>query len=751
MEKSFAKSNGLSLENHSNIVSKISTIFANKTMSNDFFLRYENVIKYSSQLHDIGKLTKKFQEFLISKRKSPNLKFRHNEIGWAFLSKYLSNEFEYKDFILNIVYWHHGISNKVNSHTDTEILNSLDDTSIKNMLSYLTKCVGDKNINQDIEFIDSVNSPSFYPNTSGRDKEVLPVLILLRSVVITSDRIGSGFIDSNDVTESVIDEYFNLKNEVEITNTKFDNTPRFELQKNIVDLCDKTTLIKAPAGFGKTITGLMWSLKNKRKVLWVTPRNTVAKSVYHSIIEECNNLNINPSVQLVLTGEIVQSNRVDEKMYDSDIIVTNIDNFLAPSFKNDVMDSSCLLFGTTVIFDEYHELITDVALNALFINVMRGRHRLTTSKTLLLSATPIDCEFLWDSIDNKTKILPNTESHYPAIHDKEYILHVVDEKPTIQANTNSLVTKNTIKSAQSEKRIGEYELLLHNEFLSEKKDYDLIKLLNDYGKNSIVSDNKPNVLGTHMIQASLDFSCKNVYEDVLSPQSTMQRIGRCNRFGNYGGQSLIHIIKEKYNGENGNEIKGERMIKNILYTNNLSDSWFDFLLPYNEQSLTLNQLYIIFNDFSRQYSSQIRSYVKSKFDESNLHLNKIYPIKIKIKKSKEGPLTAGSNKLRCTNNTEIFITLPDQNGKWVGPLNKKILNDFDIEFRENPNTLNRMIKTMKNLKDDNRFEYNDFLDNKYSQTIDEVRRMAKKSNTPYIVYDRYYDDELGVVKIENFN
>ena len=254
-----------------------------------------------------------------------------------------------------------------------------------------------------------------------------------------------------------------------------------------------------------------------------------------------------------------------------------------------------------------------------------------------------------------------------------------------------------------------------------------------------------------MIQASLDFSCKNVYEDVLSPQSTMQRIGRCNRFGNYGGQSLIHIIKEKYNGENGNEIKGERMIKNILYTNNLSDSWFDFLLPYNEQSLTLNQLYIIFNDFSRQYSSQIRSYVKSKFDESNLHLNKIYPIKIKIKKSKEGPLTAGSNKLRCTNNTEIFITLPDQNGKWVGPLNKKILNDFDIEFRENPNTLNRMIKTMKNLKDDNRFEYNDFLDNKYSQTIDEVRRMAKKSNTPYIVYDRYYDDELGVVKIENFN
>jgi CRISPR-associated endonuclease Cas3-HD len=745
MEKSFAKSNGLSLENHSNIVSNISSIFANKTMGNNFFLRYENVINYSSQLHDIGKLTKNFQEFLTGKRKSPNLKFRHNEIGWAFLSKYLSNEFEHKDFILNIVYWHHGISNKVNSNTDTEILNSLDEISIKNMLSYLTKCVGDENVNKDIEFVDSVVSPLFYPDNR---REKLSELILLRSIVITSDRIASEFTDLNDITESVVDEYFNVKNKIEITNTKFDNTPRFELQKNIIELCDNTTIIKAPAGFGKTIMGLMWGLKNKQKVLWVTPRNTVAKSVYHSIIEEFNNLNINPSVQLILTGEIVESNRTDEKMYDSDIIVTNIDNFLAPSFKNNVMDSSSLLFGATVIFDEYHELITDVALTALFVYVMRARYRLTMSKTLLLSATPIECEFLWDLIDNKTQILPTTESHYPAIHDKKYIFNVVNEKPTIQPNTNTLVNKNNILSSQSEKRSGEYGLLLHNEFLSEKKDIDLKKLLNDYGKNSIVSENKPNILGTHMIQASLDVSFKNMVEDVFSPQSTMQRIGRCNRFGEYD-ESLVYIVKEIPNGENN--IRGENTIKNILYNKELSDYWYDFLLPYNGQHLTLDQQYIIFNDFNRQYSNQIKRYIKSKFDESCSHLSKICPIKISIKKSKDGPLTAGSNKLRCTNNAEIFMIVKDRNGNWVGPLNKKILNNFDFEFRESPNTINRMIKTMKNLKDDDRFDYNDFLDNKYNQTIDTVRRMAKKSNTPYPVYDRYYDDELGVVKIENFN
>jgi hypothetical protein len=44
------------------------------------------------------------------------------------------------------------------------------------------------------------------------------------------------------------------------------------------------------------------------------------------------------------------------------------------------------------------------------------------------------------------------------------------------------------------------------------------------------------------------------------------------------------------------------------------------------------------------------------------------------------------------------------------------------------------------------FEFNDIIDDKKYKTIDAIRRLSKKSNTPYIVYDRYYDDNLGVVK-----
>jgi CRISPR-associated endonuclease Cas3-HD len=106
---SIAKSNGLSLDIHSKIVSEISSMLSNKIMLDNINIRFNETIKYASLLHDIGKLTTNFQKFLKGKLKKPNLKFRHNEIGWAIVSKYLSKDFNNRDIILNIIYWHQGI------------------------------------------------------------------------------------------------------------------------------------------------------------------------------------------------------------------------------------------------------------------------------------------------------------------------------------------------------------------------------------------------------------------------------------------------------------------------------------------------------------------------------------------------------------------------------------------------------------------------------------------------------------------
>jgi response regulator RpfG family c-di-GMP phosphodiesterase len=58
--KLLAKSNGLELKVHSQIVSKTSLLLLNNISSKEIADRYSKTISYSALLHDIGKLLLKF-------------------------------------------------------------------------------------------------------------------------------------------------------------------------------------------------------------------------------------------------------------------------------------------------------------------------------------------------------------------------------------------------------------------------------------------------------------------------------------------------------------------------------------------------------------------------------------------------------------------------------------------------------------------------------------------------------------------
>ena len=743
-----AKSSGLSLIEHSELVSRFAIEIAKQSslIQDDELIEQ---VRLAALLHDIGKCTTQFQKKLIGKNADENeleskLKFRHNEIGWAFLSRYL--KIKNLDTILDNVYWHHGISNKLCGYYDTDI--EITEADTNTMIAYLTSIVGESNVVE--KEYKPKKAPKYY--VIGDDaNEINSKRLFTRTCLISADRLASSVDDTN-VTDEEIKKFITESNlrccDIDITEHKYYGNKRFILQEHIITKVGRTTQVNAPAGFGKTLLGLLWNFKTKRKLIWVCPRNVVAESVYSSILEELKNFGIDYlSVELYIGGEVKASNELFSSEFSSDIIVTNIDNYLSPSVDNRHGGRLHTIINSDVVFDESHELVGEAALFACFINIMRTRNNLTNSSTLLLSATATHMHRLWDTKTQETIVLPEKGKHYPAQHTNTYLIRTGTEINIADKYDNNLIILNSIGNAQTYKNIVNADLLIHSKF----EDLDrknIMKLLYDfYGKSSLRNQVKPNVIGTHIIQASLDVSFNHLYESVLSPQSTLQRCGRCDRWGDVVSKSTINIIRLVNNGETS--------VRNLLYTNNLSNLWFEHISKYNNQELTLDELYLIYNDFETKHASVLFNYLTDKYISSLESLSHIYPVKF-FSKGKSDIKTAGGNKLRSSNSEIFVICKYHDSDKFTNPYSTSVRdNDFRKEFNEHDsdNINKRILGTMKVLRDSNdiRFDYNDILSNKKYMDLDSIRRFGKKSNTPYIRFDKVYHSEYGEIRPDRLN
>jgi hypothetical protein len=266
----------------------------------------------------------------------------------------------------------------------------------------------------------------------------------------------------------------------------------------------------------------------------------------------------------------------------------------------------------------------------------------------------------------------------------------------------------------------------------------------NYDKNSNRVNTKPNVVSTHVLQASLDISFNHLMESVLSPESTLQRIGRCNRFGDYDSPSTITIFKDLPNNQ-----LGEVKMRDILYREDLSNMWFDYLKEFDGQELTLEDFYKIYNEFiNKNRKKLLEPFIENKFEVGLSKLSEIFPMKFFIyKKSKVN--TAGVNKLRNSGGNEIFVITNYYNdaNKYSDPICVDTYGDIGKSFNEPSNVLGRLIKVFKHLKNDGRFDYDTIIssDKRGNLTLDHIRKHGKKDNTPYIRFNKVYHPEYGFV------
>jgi len=772
MEEIKAKSTGEGLIIHSNKVADLAvSLFESlEWNSNDLNQKnnIKNQIRQASLLHDIGKTIESFQESLKRGKSKKGVHY-HHEIGWAFLSQHTTLD----EIVLDGVYWHHGIDNKMSSYTDREVLenkkNKITPKDIKSMRDFVVD-VGLGDYLRDLEDIDyrSSKSPCYWELDDKTNKSIGKKKSFVRTYVVSADRLISSDIENPlELSSEIIS-----CGDISLGENKYKGK-RFDKQLSIAkEGSEGTTIFNAPAGFGKTVTGLLWWLEGKgKKLIWVAPRNAVATSLYYnSIKSDIKSLGIDCSVELYLGGSVVESfslNKNEEAThnsigFDSDIIITNIDNFAQPSLENGVMDRLYMIYQCDVIFDEYHEFCQGGnALYGCFISLMRQRHLMTNARTALLSATPIGMETkLLSNFPNEkqVKFLPERHSHYTAAHNKKFILRVIDgDIPNIKPDSSSIVYFNAVTNCQKYKIDNPQLSLVHAQFESKDR-RNIVKDIYDlYGKESKLNFNKRSIISSNLTQASFDVSFYRVYESVLSPQDTMQRMGRLNRWGTWGGTPEFHC----YFHQNKVQYSSEDIIRSNFYDQSLTTAWFNHLKPYDQKEMSLDQMYKIYNDFKKKNSSGENSVVMNFINSSTDYLSKIYPNKRhSVSFGGNEVFHADGNKIR-KNGLGVFFICRHVNGGYSDAFSRSIYQGkFAETFEEDKFSFSRMKEAIKSLhlSNDSRFNFSDIWkllgvsnsteEHRGRKLVDKtyLQRAAKFSDTPYYADNYLYHPDFGYIK-----
>ena len=792
IDKIFAKSkeNGkIKLVEHSIAVINVSVYLFNQIIKkeinfNEF--RKENISKFyqelilTAALHDIGKCSGKFQEKLNnfnltedgnyipkSKKKASNF-IPHNVSGWAYLEYYCEN---IPDIVKNNILYHHTINPAIGKMTvldivsDDDMKNSKDnyDDFYNYIIQYCNKIF---KINFKATIKDSYNNIDKMPDSVSLYRQIksnshlfftmmddASKFLIIRSIIVFADRFVSENYDKISLICDNNEDFFRkeILNKViyshkgwndNVNELKDDkgnllyDTVRLKEQNSLLNDIEKysNNIVSASAGFGKTLVGLRWILRNKKKVMWVVPRNVIADGTYQSICNERNKMGYtedNLSIGLLIAGQWVKGN------IDSDIIVTNIDNFLSMMIKNCMVNNLIKEIGCNIIFDEYHEFLSHQELFAGFIELVYARCKFTNSKTLLLSATPLrfDKTYFNDGEMNvhflKAKAYNGEMKVKVNFFDLDNINHLLS---TVR---DSFIICNTVKQSQRLFKLigGKDDILIHSRFPSVRRNEIEEEIYHCHGKGSCVN-NRNNIIGTNIIGVGLDISAKTIYDFVVTPENTIQR--GCGRGGRFNEKEYNNEII--YNVCNLINDKGNRMLINSQTNNNLHDKWLKILKSFDGLTITKDKLYELYYDFYDENKKEIAQLWNHFLDESSRKLMNLRPYKT-FTKQKENIKNRLSDRqsYRGIGNS-VFVTVQNADDTY----SEAIIIDRNYICKEEFS-----LKSLKNKK--KYFERCIRLkDNKYKakNTLlvdkEEMFRQALDEDTPLLLEFSTYDDVYGL-------
>lgn len=590
--------------------------------------RYAQLSFLAGLLHDVGKAIETFQTLLDGKKFGEEI-YRHNVVSAYLIANYVditsNDKFEfslsnqYKNLIIRSILYHHPINMIDSESIRDEFPYNIEDLKltseeIKCIHSLLNVCVKyyisyfNTNMLYTVKCIDKRPEGEYgYSTIYFRDDCSVDSVKNRESYFwMISNTLRAADICASDCNYNINNFVYNsLRGEEAIFNKPDGYDGRFYEQKQIAEKLSKQnfSILEAMTGFGKTLTGVMYLLSNNKKGYWVCPRNCIAEGIYRSVTNEVNALGLGDkiSVALLLTNEFKHGDKY------SDIIVTNIDNFVRPILKTDVNYALAGFMTNNVIFDEFHEYIDD-CLAGMFCSVIAMRSRLINTNTLLMSATippfgrdKFPYKYCTIREDNFLFINRN-QIQNSDISKKKYQVFVDSDVNVCTKGQNTMVNLNTVLSVQKLYIAGNTDKIIHSRYV----DSDLFDIKKElyvtHSKNAIKESenvyNNTSYASTNMISTGVDVSFSNLIYNYVQPDRMIQLVGRINRFN----ECTTEVPKLFLNNSDFNE-KSERKGINVTYDSRLSNLFYAFVKGkiQNGEIVTLERLCDIRDEFYDTY------------------------------------------------------------------------------------------------------------------------------------------------------
>lgn len=535
-----------------------------------------------------------------------------------------------------------------------------------------------------------INYKSFFTENSDASLETMNIEVqneaissLLRSVVTTADRYVSAnglYYNIDEMIESIFEEnkYSQLIESInKMEKEYYPGTERTKTQLRVAEKLSYITksgeiaILNAPAGAGKTKVALHWAKEsNANKIYYIVPRTIIAEEIFDELKKKYLKHNVSFEIvtgekQVQWTGKKEVILEEQSNLYKSDIVITTIDQLIksTTTHKNVALLQDILL--SNVIFDEYHEYYKMSGLDLLFTEIIKLKSYLKNTKTLIMSATPnyfmlenllgihivnlsknmvsfetinkkdyrINyCIYEEGLINALPLFLENEESNY----DKNEMLNIsestLDPFYKTWDKKKTIVISNTATMAQKSYIINldkEDALLAHAKLKQDDKQNILKSIKNNF---STTSSGKKILRAGPIVQASLNITSERLITDLTSPEKTLQRLGRLNRFGeDFKGDFIIAVPSKALDSS----IKAKSDVISLLSKNNEKDStllWLNFIMEKisNNTDFKLSELYSLYKEFyaKKETIDTMKDELKKSLEKSyaNIRKNLLNPI-----------------------------------------------------------------------------------------------------------------------------